>query len=92
MVLILTSVVTLSVSLNKATTVLYDAIQEVEIYGYDVERINKLATLSNTTITVIPVDCDKGFQYEVKVCFDHSFAFINKTKVMQVNGLTRILD
>lgn len=92
MTLVLTSVVTLSLSFNKVTTLLYSVIQDVEIHGYDEDRIKELASSNNATITVKPVICDDGFQYEVRICFDHIFAFINKAKSLEVKGLTRILQ
>lgn len=90
-IVLLSSIVTLSISYNNASTALYQTIQQVEIYGSDVSKIETIAQHHNVDIVVLPVD-DFNKQYKVQVNFKHFFSFIDISKKMSITGYTRVME
>jgi len=91
MVLLL-SCLSFFIAYNNSTSVLYATIQDIEIYGYDKARIEKIQQETNTVIIVAPVNDEVGKQYNVQVGFYHIFAFVKKDGLFYVSSKTRVFE
>ena len=90
-IVLILSCVSFFMAYNKATSILYSVVQDVEIYGVDQFRIEQYQN-ENTIVVVEPVESTYGNRYQVSVSFNYVFSFLNSEKQVTISSLTRMVE
>lgn len=75
-----------------AKQTMYQTIKDVEVYGYDPERISEIAQESGFIINVSPIEIDEGYIFKVEVSFQHIFNVVNLRRDITYSATTRRVD
>ena len=91
-VLLFLGILTFSIKSTTARQTAYEAVRDIEEYGYVVKRIDSLALKTGTKINVAPIETNEGNCYQVTVSFGHFFAIVKLDRAFMYQATTRVVD
>lgn len=91
-ILLFLGILTFSIRSTTARQTAYEAVRDIEEYGYVQNRIDTLASSSRTKINVVPVETAEGNCYRVQVSFNHMFAIVKLDRSFTYQATTRVVD
>ena len=91
-ILLFLGILTFSIRSTTARQTAYEAVRDIEEYGYVQNRIDTLAHDTRTRINVSEIETEEGNCYKVQVSFNHMFAIVKLNRSFMYQATTRVVD